>query len=437
MPSTPSRSRSSRSQSSSAAPPERRLSLLLLLVAAHQRMTQLVEQELAADGVSADGYAMLSLIGVRQPVRLTELANDLGLPLTTASDVVRRLETRRYVRRHENPADARSWLFELSPAGDARMEARLRRAAADQRAARAGARQRCRYPRGADRARLGLRRCVNRRLIRIRSCLLRFRTIVRTHAHRRPDSGGSGLRVGRSRRVRTRRWCVAKIKVAAGAAPCAAAGGGGFVWVSEYGVAVSAQDQPAHEQGRQEDRDRRRLVRARLRRRVALDRGHELEHGQPRRRADGQAGRRCQSRLAAVRCDVRLRLGVGHVLRRWRCRADRSRAQQGDSALPAAAGDRAGRRLRLGLGRRAGRRRPHRPRHRPRSSPGSRSRAEQAGRRHQATRSGSRRRPVSRASTRRRTPSLPRSHSARRRSATPPSSRARSGFRRSEPTRSP
>jgi DNA-binding MarR family transcriptional regulator len=80
-------------------------------------MTQLVEHELAADGVSADGYAMLSLIGVRQPVRLTELANDLGLPLTTASDVVRRLETRRYVRRHENPADARSWLFELSPAG--------------------------------------------------------------------------------------------------------------------------------------------------------------------------------------------------------------------------------------------------------------------------------------------------------------------------------
>ena len=81
-------------------------------------MTQLVERELAADGVAADGYAILSLIGVRGPVRLTELAADLGLPLTTASDVVRRLETRRYVRRHVNPEDARSWLFELSAAGD-------------------------------------------------------------------------------------------------------------------------------------------------------------------------------------------------------------------------------------------------------------------------------------------------------------------------------
>jgi len=80
-------------------------------------MTQLVERELAADGVAADGYAMLSLVGVRGPVRLTELAGDLGLPLTTASDVVRRLEVRRYVRRRENPDDARSWLFELSPAG--------------------------------------------------------------------------------------------------------------------------------------------------------------------------------------------------------------------------------------------------------------------------------------------------------------------------------
>lgn len=81
-------------------------------------MTQVVERELAADGVAADGYGMLSLIGVRGPVRLTELAGDLGLPLTTASDIVRRLEAKRYVRRHANPDDARSWLFELSAAGD-------------------------------------------------------------------------------------------------------------------------------------------------------------------------------------------------------------------------------------------------------------------------------------------------------------------------------
>jgi DNA-binding MarR family transcriptional regulator len=81
-------------------------------------MAQLVELELAADGVASDGYAMLSLIGVRAPVRLTELAGELGMPLTTASDSVRRLERRKHVRRTSNPDDARSWLFELTAAGD-------------------------------------------------------------------------------------------------------------------------------------------------------------------------------------------------------------------------------------------------------------------------------------------------------------------------------
>jgi DNA-binding MarR family transcriptional regulator len=81
-------------------------------------MTQLVEQELAADGVAPDRYAMLSLIGARAPVRLTELARELGMPLTTASDSVRRLEQRRHVRRKQNPEDGRSSLLELTAAGD-------------------------------------------------------------------------------------------------------------------------------------------------------------------------------------------------------------------------------------------------------------------------------------------------------------------------------
>jgi DNA-binding MarR family transcriptional regulator len=81
-------------------------------------MTQLVDMELAADGVDTNGYAMLSLIGVRGPVRLTEVAAELGMPLTTASDVVRRLEARGHVRRTPNPEDGRSFLFALSAKGD-------------------------------------------------------------------------------------------------------------------------------------------------------------------------------------------------------------------------------------------------------------------------------------------------------------------------------
>ncbi len=81
-------------------------------------MAQLVERELAADGVEPDGYAALSLIGARSTMRLTELAGELGMPLTTASDVVRRLEARGHVRRRQNPDDGRSFLFELTARGD-------------------------------------------------------------------------------------------------------------------------------------------------------------------------------------------------------------------------------------------------------------------------------------------------------------------------------
>ena len=81
-------------------------------------MAQLVDRELAADGVEADRYGMLSLIGAFGPLRLTEVASSLGLPLTTASDSVRRLEARGHVRRMPNPDDGRSFLFELTARGD-------------------------------------------------------------------------------------------------------------------------------------------------------------------------------------------------------------------------------------------------------------------------------------------------------------------------------
>ncbi|HEU5363738.1 MAG TPA: MarR family transcriptional regulator [Gaiellaceae bacterium] len=87
-------------------------------MAANQRMGQLVERELAADGVEANGYGALSLIGMRGELRLTELAAELGMPLTTASDVVRRLESRGHVRRTPNPDDGRSFLFGLTARGD-------------------------------------------------------------------------------------------------------------------------------------------------------------------------------------------------------------------------------------------------------------------------------------------------------------------------------
>jgi DNA-binding MarR family transcriptional regulator len=97
---------------------QRRLSLLLQVFASYQRISELVDRELERDGVESRGYAALSAIGAFGPLRLTELAAMLGLPLTTASDVARRLEDRRHVRRKPNPDDGRSQLLELTAAGD-------------------------------------------------------------------------------------------------------------------------------------------------------------------------------------------------------------------------------------------------------------------------------------------------------------------------------
>jgi DNA-binding MarR family transcriptional regulator len=82
-------------------------------------MGQLVERELAVDGVSPADYALLSLVGARGAARVTELADELGMPLTTASDAIRRLESRRHARRVPNPDDGRSVLVELTDEGDA------------------------------------------------------------------------------------------------------------------------------------------------------------------------------------------------------------------------------------------------------------------------------------------------------------------------------
>jgi DNA-binding MarR family transcriptional regulator len=103
----------------SSEPGRRRPSLLLQLFAANQRMAELVEHELGRDGVAVGGYAALSAIGAFGPLTLTELAAILGMPLTTASDAVRRLEARGHTTRRPNPADGRSQLLALTDAGDA------------------------------------------------------------------------------------------------------------------------------------------------------------------------------------------------------------------------------------------------------------------------------------------------------------------------------
>jgi DNA-binding MarR family transcriptional regulator len=77
----------------------------------------MVAAELRSAGVEPDEYGPVSFIGVLQPVTRTTLAQATGWPRTTLRDMLRRLIERGHVEERPNPADGRSTLLTLTPAG--------------------------------------------------------------------------------------------------------------------------------------------------------------------------------------------------------------------------------------------------------------------------------------------------------------------------------
>jgi DNA-binding MarR family transcriptional regulator len=95
---------------------------------------RVVARHLQEAGVSGEQLALLSLIATAEPITPTALAAELGVPLTTLADALRRLDARGELERSPNPADQRSHLLALSDQGRVRLEAvepPLRRAAAE------------------------------------------------------------------------------------------------------------------------------------------------------------------------------------------------------------------------------------------------------------------------------------------------------------------
>jgi DNA-binding MarR family transcriptional regulator len=93
---------------------------------------RVVARHLQEAGVSGEQLALLSLIATIEPITPTALAAELGVPLTTLADALRRLDARGELERSPNPADRRSHLITLSGEGRARLEAvepQLRKAA--------------------------------------------------------------------------------------------------------------------------------------------------------------------------------------------------------------------------------------------------------------------------------------------------------------------
>jgi MarR family transcriptional regulator, organic hydroperoxide resistance regulator len=95
----------------------RQISFLFDLFAAGHRVRALLGQTMAGAGLRPDEYAMYSAVLKAGPLSISELAQIVGMPLTTVSDYVRTMSGRGHARRSRNPADSRSYLVSLTEDG--------------------------------------------------------------------------------------------------------------------------------------------------------------------------------------------------------------------------------------------------------------------------------------------------------------------------------
>jgi len=77
----------------------------------------LIDATLAPSGLDGDEFAIYSVLTAARAITPTELARWMAAPPTTVSSYVKRFEARGHVKREPNPADRRSYLIELTPAG--------------------------------------------------------------------------------------------------------------------------------------------------------------------------------------------------------------------------------------------------------------------------------------------------------------------------------
>ncbi len=81
-----------------------------------RRTTRLLDDALRESGLSADDFAVYSLLTAGSATPGT-LATWLAAPLTTVSSYVKRFEARGHVQRVPDPADRRSYRISLTPEG--------------------------------------------------------------------------------------------------------------------------------------------------------------------------------------------------------------------------------------------------------------------------------------------------------------------------------
>ena len=82
-----------------------------------QLANDLLDTAMRRSNLNPNDFAVQSAIGAYEPITPSQLAALLGMPATTLSSQLARLERRRQVRRRPNPDDRRSILLELTKTG--------------------------------------------------------------------------------------------------------------------------------------------------------------------------------------------------------------------------------------------------------------------------------------------------------------------------------
>ncbi len=93
------------------------ISLLFDVFVLNQRLRALLSRALEGTGLRPDEYAVYSLLFEVGPLSPTEMATQMGMPLSTVLDYRAAMARRRHVLRRRHPRDGRSYQLSLSKAG--------------------------------------------------------------------------------------------------------------------------------------------------------------------------------------------------------------------------------------------------------------------------------------------------------------------------------
>jgi len=97
--------------------PQRQISLLFDVFVLNQRLRTLLSIALAETGMRPDEYAVYSLLFEAGPLTPTDMARQMGMPLTTVLDYARSMNARGHVRRSAHANDGRAYQLRLSSEG--------------------------------------------------------------------------------------------------------------------------------------------------------------------------------------------------------------------------------------------------------------------------------------------------------------------------------